>query len=54
MDNRERTRARDKKTKDTNFVVKITSKFYSGGKTMRNASGPQGENEWQRTKKLKK
>ena len=50
MDNRERARARDKKTKDTNFAGRITRKFYSGGEKMRNASGHQGENEWQRKK----
>ena len=35
------------KTKETNFVVRITWKFYNGGKKTRNVSGPQGENEWQ-------
>ena len=30
VDNRERARARDKETKETNFVWRITWKFYSG------------------------
>ena len=34
-----------------NFFVRITCKFYGGGKKMTNASGSHGENEWQRTKK---
>ena len=36
-----------KKTKETNFVGRITWKFYSGSEKMSNASGHQGENERQ-------
>ena len=43
MDNRERARTRDKKTKKTNFVWRITWKFYSGCENMWNASGHQGK-----------
>ena len=37
-------------TKETDFVVRKTGKFYSGGEEMRNASGHQGKNERQRKK----
>ena len=36
------------KTKETNFVGRLKGKFYIGGEKMRNVSGLQGENEWQR------
>ena len=56
VDNRERTRARNKKIKKTNFVERTTWKLIcSGGEKMRNASDQQGENERQlRKKEIKK
>ena len=40
VENRERaTTGNKKKTTDTNFVGRETSKFYSGGEKKRNASG---------------
>ena len=47
MKNREKARARNKKTTENNFVGRKTWKFYSGGEKMRNASGHQGENKRQ-------
>jgi len=41
-----------KKTKETDFVVRKTGKFYSGGEETRNASGHQGKNERQLKKKM--
>ena len=46
VDNRERATTRDK-NKGDDLVGKKTSKFYSGGEEMRNASGNQGGNERQ-------
>ena len=51
VDNRERARDRDKKTKETNFVWRITWQFYSGCEKTRNASGHQGKKERQQKKK---
>ena len=46
MDNRERARTRHENATETNFVGS-KKKIHSGGEKMRNASGHQGENEWQ-------
>ena len=51
VDNRERAKPRDKKTKETNSVRRNTWKFESGGEKIRNASGHRGENERQRKKR---
>ena len=50
VDDREKAGARDKKTKETNFVWRITWKFYCGCEKMRNARGHQGKKERQRKK----
>ena len=38
------------KTKETDFVLRKTGKFYSGGVEKRNVSGHKGKNERQRKK----
>ena len=42
VDNRERARARYKNAKETNFILRITWKFYSSRAKMRNARSHQG------------